>query len=272
MKLQKLSLFGAMAGALLLTAAFAPKANAVTNELLYYWNFNGLTNNSPPPINSVTAATFGTHPLRDGAQLNNGPDNLFTGNGSGVGLTIDNSKGTLTNAFTGDVAGGALHLRANSNFTNQSCFSIGAMDFSGLAGLQGASISFAIDAMHNGQAAQHGFTGLQLGYSFTGAAASFTNFPGTTGTFTTLQTTQNAYVQYSANLPTAVLGQSSVYIEFCFSGATDASEAKSMNLDNIQVNAAVPEPSTYIGGLLGIGVLCWSQRRRLIQSLRLRRT
>jgi hypothetical protein len=150
------------------------------------------------------------------------------------------------------------------------------MDFSGLAGLQQASISFAIDALHSGMAAQHGFMSLTLGYNFTGAAGSFTNFDIngnviTSGsTFTNLQSTQNAYTTYSANLPTAVNGQSPVYIQFCFSGATDASEAKSMYMDNIQVNATVPEPSTYIGGLLGIGLLCWSQRRSLFRFLRLR--
>ena len=44
-------------------------------------------------------------------------------------------------------------------------------------------------------------------------------------------------------------------------------------IDNIQVNGTViPEPATVAGGLLGVLGLCWHQRRRLIGSLRLRRT
>jgi hypothetical protein len=264
MKLQKLPLFGAVAGALMLTAALAPKANAVTTELLYYWNFNGPN----PPFNSVTAGTFGGFPLRDGATLANDLVFPFTGNGSGVGLSIKSNAGDPLSVFDADVAGDALHLRANSNLTDKTCFTIGAMDFSGIAGLQQVSISFAIDALHSGMNAdKHGFTTLQLAYSFTNTPTStWTSFQ----TFTTLQTVQNAYVPYSANLPTAVNGQSTVYVQFCFSGATDGSEAVSTNLDNIQVSGTVPEPSTYIGGLLGIGVLCWSQRRSLFRFLRLR--
>jgi len=44
-------------------------------------------------------------------------------------------------------------------------------------------------------------------------------------------------------------------------------------IDNIQVNGTiVPEPATVAGGLFGILGLCWHQRRRLIRSVRFRRT
>jgi hypothetical protein len=42
-------------------------------------------------------------------------------------------------------------------------------------------------------------------------------------------------------------------------------------IDNIQLTAA-PEPATVVGGLLGVLGLCWFQRRRLIGSVRFRRT
>jgi len=42
-------------------------------------------------------------------------------------------------------------------------------------------------------------------------------------------------------------------------------------IDNIQL-VAVPEPATIAGGLLGVLGLCWHQRRRLIHSVRFRRT
>ena len=44
-------------------------------------------------------------------------------------------------------------------------------------------------------------------------------------------------------------------------------------IDNIQLDATiVPEPATVAGGLLGVLGLCWFQRRRLIGSVRFRRT
>jgi len=276
MKTQKFSVLGALAAALLLTAAFVPKANAVTPELLYYFDFNTEANNAPPPYTSRASGQFGTNPDGSNAPLRQTTlfNQTFQGNGSGAGISIAQNGGTLTNAFvTGtpaDTAGGAMQLRANTTATNTSCFAIGPMDFSGVAGLQSLSLSFAFIAFHTGPASAHGFTTLQLAYSFDNV--TYTNFPAATGTITTLQAVQNTYVAFSANLPTAVNGQSSVYIQFCFSGATDNGNSRSQAMDNIQVSGTVPEPSTYLGGLLGLGLLCWSQRRRLIQSLRLRRT
>ncbi len=48
MKFRKCSLFAAVVGALILTAAFVPKANAV-NELQVYFNFNTEADKAPPP-------------------------------------------------------------------------------------------------------------------------------------------------------------------------------------------------------------------------------
>jgi hypothetical protein len=100
----------------------------------------------------------------------------------------------------------------------------------------------------------------------TGANGSFTTF----ATFNNLQQ-YNDYTMLSANLPTAVNGDSSVWVSFCFTGATDAGINNVTNIDNIQVIGAVPEPSTYIGGLLGIAGLCWFQRRWFSRALRFRR-
>jgi len=143
------------------------------------------------------------------------------------------------------------------------------MNFSGVGGLANLSLSFAFEALHTGPASAHGFTTLDLFYSIdNGVTYSTTPFH----TITTLQNTQNSYVQYNnIALPPAVNGQSQVFIEFCFSGATDNGNSRSQLMDNIQVTGTVPEPSTYIGGLLGIGVVCWSQRRTLFRYLRLRR-
>jgi len=61
-------------------------------------------------------------------------------------------------------------------------------------------------------------------------------------------------------------------IEVCFTGSTTNNAANDTRLDNLQINAVVPEPATVAGGVLGVIGLCWYQRRRLIRSLLPRRT
>jgi PEP-CTERM motif-containing protein len=283
MKVQKFSLFGTLAGALLLTAVLAPRAEAQTSKLLYYFNFTSSpTNPSDPlfngPYTSVAPGTFS-----DGAPfapttttIFNGQAGafVFPGTGAGAGMTIQ-TNGTSVNKYSFDTTAvtNNLQLRANDTTgTTQYCFTMGPMDFSGTAlpGFQGFSITFALEQLNGGGPGHHGFTSLQLAYSFDNI--TFTNFPGTTGTFN-LNNNLNAYSTLTAPLPTAVNGHSTVYISFCFVGATDTGINNSTQIDNIQVLALTPEPSTYIGGLLGIAGLCWFQRRRLRLILpRLRRT
>ena len=287
MKLQKRSLFLAVAGVSLLAAAFAPRAKAQT-DLLYYWDFN-LESTNPsvpsfsPPYTSRAPGSFGTNadgslaPLRQSLIINGEGSSLlpssnlnaFSG-GSAAGMTIQ-PNGTLVNRFDADIAGNNLQLRASTagTETTEYCFTLGGtqgMDFSGVGGLSQVSISFALQQLNGGGPGHHGFTTLTLSYSLTGANGSFTTF----ATFNNLQQYSN-YTMLSANLPTAVNGDSSVWVSFCFTGATDAGINNVTNIDNIQVIGAVPEPSTYIGGLLGIAGLCWFQRRWFSRALRFRR-
>jgi hypothetical protein len=277
------SLFVAGAAALLLAAAFAPRAEAQTSELLYYFNFtdNSTIPSDPsfsPPYTSVAPGTFS-----DGAPFGPTTTTIFNGqagaalfpSGSGAGMTIQ-TNGTTTNRYLFDTVVSAgnpshnLQLRANDTTgSTEYCFTIGPMDFSGTpAGFQGFSITFALEQLNGGAEGHHGFTSLQLAYSFDNI--TFTNFPGTTGTFDlTAAAVTNQYGTLTAPLPTAVEGHSTVYISFCFKGATDTGINNSTQIDNIQVLALTPEPSTYIGGLLGIAGLCWFQRRRLIRFLHL---
>jgi hypothetical protein len=283
------SLLLAVAGTLMLAAAFAPRAEAQITDVLYYWDFN-LESTNPsdpsfsPPYTSRAPGSFGTNPdgsarpLRQTLIINGEGSSLIPSSnlnpfssGSSAGMTIQ-PNGTLVNALPGDIAGNNLQLRASSagNETSMYCFTLGGttgMDFSGIGGLQQASISFALQQLNGGGPGHHGFTTLTLSYSLTGANGSFTTF----ATFTNLQQ-YSSYTTLSANLPTAVNGDSSVWVSFCFTGATDANLNNVTNIDNIQVTGLVPEPSTYIGGLLGIAGLCWFQRRRLIRCVRLRRT
>jgi hypothetical protein len=54
-------------------------------------------------------------------------------------------------------------------------------------------------------------------------------------------------------------------------GTRNNAEPNHTYIDNIQIDAIVPEPATTVGGVLGVAGLCWYQRRRLIRFLRLRR-
>jgi hypothetical protein len=71
----------------------------------------------------------------------------------------------------------------------------------------------------------------------------------------------------------ALNNQGSVDFQLVFSGGHSNGANLQTAVDNFQINAAVPEPATIAGGLLGVLGLCWHQRRRLLRaSLRFRRT
>src|SRR5262249_14499161 len=182
-----------------------------------------------------------------------------------------NAGGILTNRTSGDqdpanhvppsFNGHALELdnTAGNAGTNHLDFTVNTTFLTNL------SLSFGID--NNG----NGYTSVQLQYSINGGMfTTVGSQPMTQGTAQTV------------NFAAGTIGTSdflgngtpqSTDFRLIFSG-TNLSNGKDRQtvIDNIQLNAnVVPEPSTYIGGLLGIGVFCWSQRRRLIRSLGLRR-
>jgi hypothetical protein len=186
---------------------------------------------------------------------------LFTGTGNGAGISVQ-TGGTTKNAFDSDAAGNALRVRSNTTSSGDiNCFTIGKMNFTGLEDI---SISFALKGGGTG-----GFTTLTLAYSFDNVTFS-TPFKTITGVNGLSSDTVE-----SASLPAATNGASSLYISFCFTGSTNTGQSHATFMDNIQITARIPEPTTSASGVLAVLAvfgLCWSQRRRLIQSLRLRRT
>jgi hypothetical protein len=267
-------IFTAIAGTLTLMSAFAPRAEAVVGGLQYYFDFNLEANNtslSSTSLNSRATGSFGGTFPTNGAnatatQLFNGRTDLvnsgFNGMGAGAGATIQNG-GSTVNLFDADTAGKALRLRANSTVTTDiNCFTIGPMDFTGLEDI---SISFALKG-----GGTKGFQTLTLAYSFDNITFSspFKTIGGVGGLPST-------YTLESANLPAATNGASTLYISFCFTGASDNGVSTATFIDNIQITARIPEPTTAATGVLAVLAvfgLCWSQRRRLIESLRFRRT
>ena len=259
MRLRKSSLLVAAAGALALTAAFVPKANAL-NQLQVYFNFNSEADKAPPPYTSIAVGTYGGFPLQQTTLSNGTP--AFPGGQ----LLIDSAAGIAGapgNQFSldGSGAGGALDVmgQAAGAAATQYCFNIGSFSTIGLHDL---SLSFAMQAVTN--APGGAFTTLDLAYGTNGT--TWTNFD-------TIAINQDgSFHIINDNLPTGANSHSTFFLQFCFSGATNASGH--VFVDNIQVNSVIPEPSTYLGsllGLLGVLVLCWYQRQSLMRGLSFRR-
>jgi len=258
MRLRKSSLLVAAAGALALTAAFVPKANAVT-ELQVYFNFNSEADKAPPPYTSIAVGTYASGEPLQQTTLFSDPTTPFPGGQ----LLIDSAAGTTMNQFPADLsgAGGALDVmgQPHGSASTQYCFDIGSFS---TVGLHDLSLSFAIKAVTT--APGGAFTTLDLAYGTNGT--TWTNFD-------TIAINQDGTFHIiNDNLPTGTNGHSTFFLQFCFSGASNASGH--VFVDNIQVNSVIPEPTTYLGGLLGllgVLVLCWYQRQGLMRAPSFRR-
>ncbi len=242
-------LLGAVAGAFLLAGALAPRADA---DVLVYFNFEGNTFTSVP-----APGPGGLYPLLQNQTILNSPTDPFPPGG----LLVTPAVGTILNELVPDVptTNTALELRGNTQGTaNMNCFRFGV----NTTGFAQASLSFALQSLGNGTQ----FTQTEVRYS-TNGGASFTVTPE--GLVTIPH--DSTYHVYTFNISGAG-NTANALIEVCFTGSTSNNAANHTYLDNLQINAAVPEPATVVGGALGVVGLCWHQRRRLIRSLRLRRT
>ena len=258
MKLQRCSLFSAVAGALMLTTAFVPRANADT--LFVYFNFE-----DPP-------GTGGRDALVDNFAdaISVGPDTGNTGGGTqastitfvGGDRTTDTglllNRSTSARAPTNDLdtanPGSALTYNHASQFPSPSISFTADTNF-----LTNLSLSMAIDNAGNG------YDTVTLTYTNN----LVTNFNG--GFKTIPDATVNTYTfnLAPANFPgTGTTGITTFTLTF--SGGQSNGNNRQFVIDNIQLYG-VPEPATVVGGLLGALGLCWHQRRRLIHCIRLRR-
>ena len=256
MKLRKYSLFSAVVGALALTAVLAPSAKAT--QTLVYFNFEDGTFNSVPapgpnppgyPFLQTTSITNNTFPAGQ--------------------LVVAPAQGTILNQLTGDTPTTNSALDAMGNDTPGSgpfCFQFGA----NTTGMTTLSLSFALNSVRGTTPNSDPFSTLALFYATVPSptAGDFTQI----GSNITISIGTGYYVIGPINLPAGTLNQANLTLEFCFSGAKNSNGGAHTYIDNIQLNGAgVPEPSSYIGALVGILGLCWFQRRWLVRSLRLRR-
>ena len=237
-------LFGGVAGALTLAGAFAPRADA---DAIVYFDFEGNTLNSVP-----APGPGGLYPLLQNQTIINSPTDPFPAGG----LLVAPGVGTTLNQLVPDVTttNSALALRGNTQGTaNMDCFRFGI----NTTGFAQASLSFALQSIGNGTQ----FSQLEVRYS-TNGGSTFTVTPEGLVTITR----DGAYHVYTFNMSGAG-NTANALIEVCFTGSTTNNGANVTRLDNLQINAVVPEPATVAGGLLGAVGLFWHQRRQLIRSL-----
>lgn len=242
-----------LAGALMLLAALAPRANA---SLIAYYNFEG-TATPPYPVNleSHLPAVFfmSGNPL----MLKTGADPSLAGSAFPTGSTLSTS-GIALNVAPGDPLPNNTAL--GINHTSFADLYVDIPLFSSQGFFQDMTVSFAVSAAGNG------YDTVTLWYS-TNGGTTFTN----SGQSAAILSGGALLVTFT--VPAAANNAPLLVLRLAFTGGHSNGNNLQTAIDNIQVNGTiVPEPATVVGGLLGVLGLCWHQRRRLIQSVRSRRT
>ena len=244
-----------LAGAVLLLAALAPTAKA---DLIVYFNFEDSFNGGPPDFTSDVIGFPDFNP------------------GGGVVLTtittdynsnemIADHPGTDLNRSAGDIdipRNGSPDVDvaltdADNNNNRHFDFNV----FSSQGFYQDMTLSFAVKSQTGG------FTNVTVQYSINGGS-TWTTF-GTA----TIPTDSTPHVN-SFSVPAGANNAPNLAFRFFFTGGTGTStHTQYTAFDNLQLTGTiVPEPPTVAAGLLGVLGLCWHQRRRLIRSVRFRRT
>src|SRR5262245_48373119 len=232
-----------LAAAFALFAAFAASTNA--QSLIAYYNFEGAPT-APYPVN------LESHP----------PAFFSSGNNLVLSypaiLTSAVTPGLPQNLFPGDPAPNLTALGLSRSFAQSpATFDIPLFSAAGI--FSNMTLSFAINAQGNG------FTIANLYYSINGGA-NYVLF------FTTAIPNSGTIVVSSA-VPAAANNFPQTILRIELTGGQSNGLNLQNVMDNIQVTGTIiPEPATVAGGLLGVLGLCWFQRRRLIRSVRFRRT
>jgi hypothetical protein len=229
------SLLVVMASALIFTGFTAPSANAF---LMSYFNFEDAVDGGPPDLTPDMSLPT---------------TSILTISSSGGTEAQASSPGIALNVAPGDPDPNLLSTAFRHTATGpvNITFSVSTIGFTGM------SLSFA--NLNHG----NGFNTATLSYSLNGV--TFT-------TIGTVATPTGGPQLISFPLPTAANNQLLVFFRITLSGGQSNGNDVQSTIDNIRLDAAFPEPATVVGGLLGVVGLGWHQRRRLIRSVRLRRT
>jgi hypothetical protein len=231
-----------LSGALLLLAAFAPSAKA---DVIAYFNLEDAEKGGPPDFTSEFDQGLG---IDTTIVTNYDPASMNT---VSPGLAENRlAEDTDPNNFSVHLFRSALNDPADLDiplFSSQGFF-------------QDMTVSFGINVQGNG------FELVTLWYSIDGGA-NFIN----SGNSASLLTGGTQVI--SLAVPVAANNAPDLVLRLEFTGGQSNGVNDQDIIDNILVGGTiVPEPATVAGGLLGVLGLCWFQRRRLIRSVRLRRT
>ena len=227
----------------MLIAALAPSTNA---DLIAYFNFEESTVGGPPDFTSDSPPAFLGETTIIGTNINS---NAVTTVTPGVALNRWPTDPDPNNLALG-ISRSAENNPGNLDIplpTSQGFF-------------QDMSVSFAIEARGNGYTLAALFYSTDGGVNFTFSGASVI-IPNRRGA-----------LLITLPVPTVANNAPNLVVRIQFTGGQSSGQNVQDVIDNIRVEGTiVPEPTTVVGGLLGVLGLCWHQRRRLIRYLRLRR-
>ncbi len=209
--------------------------NAQT-QLVTYFNFNDSLSGVP---NLVSDAP-GQRPSTITTNFNNPTTNVTTQ----TGTTVNRATGDLSvETFALSLIAGAGTLANGTGGNNGMSLQFNVSTL----GIFDLSLSYAT------RRSGTGFTTQTLAYSLNGV--DFT----TVGTFSPPNSTTFGTATFDLTAINTIENQANVFFRITFTGATNASGTNA--IDNIQLTG-IPEPATTAVGLLGVGAICWHQRRR----------
>jgi hypothetical protein len=245
-----------LTGGLILVGALAPTAKA---DLIVYFNFEDSFNRGPPDLTSDVVGAPDFNP-GGGVVLTT----MTTDYNSGE--TRADHPGTALNRSAGDIdipRNGSPGLDASLTDVgnnNNRHFDFNVLSSGGF--YQNMTLSFAVKTRTD----IGGFTDVTVQYSINGG--------GTWTTFGTAALVTNVPTLESFSVPAAANNAPNLAFRFFFTGGTGTNtRIQYTAFDNLQLTGTiVPEPATVAAGLFGALGLCWHQRRRLIRSVRFRRT
>ena len=243
-------LFIVLAGALLFTAALVPRANAQFVGTVVYFNFEDST--IVPQFIDTAADVI--PPLGDnpGGGIQNSTLTIVGANALVVpGLMENRTAGDIDHPLTNGFGLNMNHTSSHDGAT----LSFHA-DTTNLTQL---SLSFGVNNQGNG------YEHVELSYIIGGVTTDVGGqHMGTV--ITTITFSSSAF-------PLLVGAENHPDVTFVLTFTNGQSNGNNLEtvIDNIRLDAA-PEPATVAGGLLGVLGLCWFQRRRLIGSVRFRRS
>ena len=232
------SLLGITMAIFMLMAVAAPSAHAF---IVTYFDFNDTPNDFTSDAGQPSTIT-------------DPPPTDFPPGQFNTALTITTTDSNTYNAgATGLPGDGAIDISGNT-ISGSFCFQF-TVNTTGLG-----DIKLSFDLASIGQGGQ--FSTLDIFYTGQTTPIQLTGLDTNTGPSPAVL----PYNNYQFDL-TGANNLSALTIQFCFSGSQNSGTFNHLLVDNITVTG-VPEPSTYIGGLLGIAGLCWFQRRRLVRFRR----